>query len=131
MIKFVLHGGMVSGKNSIGTAFTPTGKKIRYPTRRFKEWRDRMARQIWQFRNGMAILYTGPVHLQVDYFPADRKQRDATGMLDALFHLLENTNIVGDDAQVKSIKWVERPIDKSTPRVELSITPLEAANNGN
>lgn len=122
-IAFILHGKTVSGKNQMRTTFV-NGKKRLFPNSNFVEWRNVMSRQIWQQRIGMNVLFSEPVSLTVHYFPGDRMRRDATGMLDALFHLLEKTNVLKDDSLVKQLTWVERALDSARPRVHLYIQTL-------
>lgn len=99
---FTLFGKMQSGKNRV----LITRKGQRYPPKRFKVWRDAMLAQIGRIDRP----FIGPVTLIVEYVPQDKIRRDATGILDAICHLLERSGIVTDDAQVKTIQWTEFPI---------------------
>lgn len=125
-MKVTLEGQMVSGKNSI--IVTRTGQ--RFPSKRFKDWRDtasiQLTRQLpkgnLRYANLVAFPKPERVSLTVLYWPGDLIRRDAPGMLDALCHLLERTQVVEDDAQIKTVNWQEMDLDRARPRVELTLT---------
>ena len=64
----------------------------------------------------------GPVALSVEYTPGDKIRRDVPGMLDAICHILERSGLVLDDAQVKMVKWMTRPV---SPKKAHCIITLE------
>lgn len=123
---FLLECQMVSGKNAV--MVTRTGQ--RFPSKRFKDWRDvasiqltrQLPKDVLRYANLVAFPKPQRVSLAVRYWPGDLIRRDAPGMLDALCHLLERTQVVEDDAQIKSVQWEEQPLDRARPRVELVLT---------
>lgn len=116
-----------SGKNHV--RITRTGR--RYPTARFAQWRATAYQQLhsqlikqpaWrQWPSGASMSLT------VYYRPLDRRRRDVPGMLDALLHLLEQTEVIQDDAQVKTVSWVSA-LKSQVPCVVLAIQPTEATH---
>lgn len=120
---FVLMMQIPSGKNAV--QITRTGK--RYPGKRFKAWRDaamESVRRSMAIRSAHQISYEGPVGLWIDYVPGDRMRRDVPGLLDALCHLLEKSEIVDDDAQVKTVHWTTYAPQKY-PRCSVTVKALE------
>lgn len=85
----------------------------------FKKWRDEMTSQInQQILAGLGVIHE-PTNIRVEYVAGDRKRRDMTGIIDALFHLLEYTAIIHDD----SLLWVTestRSYDKTNPKVTIT-----------
>lgn len=69
--------------------------------------------------------FTGPCWIDIDYYPGDRIRRDAPGIQDALFHVLEEAGIVLDDAQFKAVVYRERELTRKAPRCEVTIYPQE------
>lgn len=122
MMTFNLNGWMVSGKNSV-KGDPVDGHK--YPNPRFEKWRNMMSRQVWVQRKGLKILFKEPVRISVRYYPADKLRRDATGVLDALFHLMEITNVVADDALFKVVDYQELPMDRLEPKVIIQISKID------
>jgi hypothetical protein len=109
-----LSGQARGGKNAIGV--TKSGKHYAKPA--FKAWRAEMAAQIRQQLPQSFVCITAPVNIRVSYTSGDRKRRDQTGILDAIFHLLEYCQVIHDD----SLLWVSessRAYDKSSPGVSI------------
>lgn len=73
-----------------------------YPREAFRIWRDGAIAEMlpWPARP-----LRGDLAMRVDYRPQDRRRRDMTGMLDALFHSLEFIHAIEDDSQVKHLIW--------------------------
>jgi len=128
-MRFVLAGQLPSGKNAIKT--TRTGQ--RYPSKRFKEWRDEQVcairRRRWELTvapsptllDHPAFTAIHPVRCEIHYTPGDRRRRDVPGMLDALWHVLEKALIVEDDAQITAVTWVEEKLDRDNPNVVIDV----------
>ena len=114
---FTLQGQIPSGKNAV--MITRTGR--RYPSKRFKDWRDDA---IDQLTNCYTYMMLGDMHLVVDYVPGNKIRRDVPGMLDAICHLLEYTGILQDDAQVKNVEWHQWPLDRKNPKVRVVLSSL-------
>lgn len=89
---FSISGQCPSGKNSV--IVTRTGQ--RFPSKRFKEWRDKALAEL-ALQKKPAMPIDKPVHVDVYYSTADNRRRDMPGLLDALWHVLERANIVTDD----------------------------------
>jgi len=114
---FTLTGKLKSGKNHV--QITRNGQ--RYPKKEFKVWRDAMLAQLNEYE---LFLFEGPVSLIVDYVPGDLLRRDVSGMLDAVFHILEKAGIVNDDAQVKNVQWHQWPMDRQNPQCRVTIEEI-------
>jgi len=73
------------------------------------------------FSNSFAL----PVDVEINYWTGDRRRRDAPGIIDALWHLLERCGVVSDDAHLggfeRSIVYKNCGLDKANPRVEITI----------
>jgi Holliday junction resolvase RusA-like endonuclease len=109
-----LAGQVRGGKNAMGV----TKSGMHYAKAPFKKWRAEMMAQINAQGCG-GILISTPTNVRIDYVAGDRKQRDQTGIFDALFHLLEHAQIVIDD----SLLWVtqsSRSYAKDAPGVTIT-----------
>jgi len=106
-----LPGQLPSGKNAV--IVTRTG--LRFPKKRFTAWRDVALTAIRLQLGGHrdVALVTCDVSLAVVYATGDKRRRDLPGILDAICHLLEKSNILADDAQIKSCVWT--PAKSGTP----------------
>lgn len=116
----VLVGQLPSGKNQIKISFRG-GKIHKYPDARFVAWREDALKQIAAQR-GTKPTAAMPVHLCVEYVPGDRRVRDVSGMLDAVFHVLAKAKIIDDDGLVWSVEWKRMAINKTNPGAVLTIT---------
>lgn len=123
MITFNYRGQMVSGKNQIKTAMV-RGRLIMFPNSKFKHWRKDFQSQIFEQRFGkkLPLPFAGHVRLLVEYFPGDRRTRDMTGVLDAIFHAIDIKHggcIINDDGLIKDAHIIERDLDRDNPRALL------------
>ena len=119
-IRFTLPGQIPSGKNHVG--ITRYGR--RYPLERFVRWRRQMSAEVWKLRaNGVLPNETIRESLVacVHYHAGDLIRRDAPGMIDALFHLLEHTAIIADDYQIQTVCWIFVGLDRENPKVEIEL----------
>jgi Holliday junction resolvase RusA-like endonuclease len=114
-MRFTLTGPFIGGKNQIQISFRH-GRIHKYPNKRFVAWRDNATKQI-----GQQPTLKGDVHMHVTYTPGDLIRRDVTGMLDALFHLLEHTGIVENDNQIKAIAWRTEPLQRKAGQVHIEL----------
>lgn len=117
MIQLTIQGQIPSGKNQQQLLFR-NGKVVKYPNKRFVEWRKDAAMQI--IRQRVPGNLTRPVALACTYFPGDRRVRDVSGMLDALFHLLVHSKILKDDGLIYDVTWTRMAVSKA-PKVMLEI----------
>lgn len=123
MLTLVLTAQIPSGKNAIRETFV-RGKKIRYPTARFKRWREQAAVEIlqqrarWPVELKLSLPLRGRLVATIAYcerepVPAGRV-RDVPGMMDALWHLLDWVELVEDDGQIRDVTW--REIERGDPQ---------------
>lgn len=119
--EFTLYGTQVSGKNALRV---DPRTHHHYAQPRFERWRSAMSMQInRQF--GALPIFRQPVKITVRYTPGDRYRRDSTGILDALYHLLEHVRMLKDDSLVKQVDYVELGLDRKNPRCQVKLETLE------
>lgn len=125
-LTLTLRGQMQSGKNRV--LITRTGH--RYPTKRFADWRDKMVAEIRR-QNGGQFFFQTPTKAMVIYVPGDKRRRDVPGMLDSLFHCLERSGVVKDDALLQNIAWSTFDVDRKDPRLTIQIqsSDVDGSNN--
>lgn len=110
-----------SGKNAVRT----TRNGHHYPQARFKKWREDCTIQMKAQRNIPKTPIDYPVHLKVDYWAGDKRTRDVSGMLDALFHLLVYCKVIADDGLIRDVTWRWNGVNKQFPKVCLELRGAE------
>lgn len=118
---FTLFGQLTSGKNAVG--ITRTGHH--YPNKRFADWRADAVQQLKALRLVPKHPIDFPIHLSVQYWPGDRRTRDVSGMLDALFHLFMHAGIITDDGLIRDVTWRWQGVNKECPKVEVILQRME------
>lgn len=114
-----------SGKNQIQLSMR-NGRILKYPNQRFVKWRECAALDIfvqrakWVGLLRQELPLRGPLAMHVKYGARDKRTRDISGMVDALFHLLTYAELIEDDGQIKTLTWT--PVEYKTHCVELEIT---------
>lgn len=121
-IVFLLQTRMKSGKNHM--QITRAGRH--FPKAGFVAWRADVERQIVR-QVPLIRTFTEPVHVTLRYTPGDLLRRDAPGVMDALWHVLERVRLVKDDALIQSIDYRQLPLDRAKPGC---LVTLQAANFG-
>lgn len=117
----VLFHQLCSGKNAVGV----TRSGHHYPNKRFAEWRADATTQLRALNCIPTRPIDYPVHLSVRYWAGDKRTRDVSGMLDALFHLLVHAKILKDDGLIRDVTWRWCGVNTQCPKVELTILPME------
>jgi len=115
----VLLGQIPSGKNQIKIAVRG-GKIHKYPDARFILWREDVLNQI-MVQGGTKPTGAVPLALRVEYTPSDRRVRDVSGMLDAIFHVLAKSGTIDDDGLIWDVQWIRRPMHKLEAKVVLTV----------
>ncbi len=137
-----MTGQLPSGKNRMGIrmdlepVLNDDGKIVELPKvrrhsrQRFAGWRDaRLKELLPQLHQWSGIMpLRVPMMLYVWYWPSDRRIRDRSGMLDAIFHVLERAGIVSNDGLIEDPIWRTMELDRRSPRVELVLRPLVTVN---
>jgi len=112
-------GQCVSGKNQVQLLFR-NGKVMKYPNKVFKDWRDRASIEIRsQFMRAPEI--TKPVRLTCSYWPGDKRTRDVSGCLDALFHVLVYSKVLKDDGLIYDVIWKRHEMNRKFPKIVMEI----------
>jgi hypothetical protein len=126
---FTIKGQVCGGKNNIG--ITKTGK--RFPNKKFVEYRKdalvQLHKQLVAPENaGYKTLGDKRAKWLFSYTPVDNRRRDATAILDGLFHIFEHTSppMVMDDKLIKNFTFEELPADGDNPRVTILIAVPKA-----
>jgi Holliday junction resolvase RusA-like endonuclease len=117
---FTLTGSIVSGKNQIQLSYR-NGRIFKYPNKRFTKWRDEASKQVLPAIMVNPWPLQGRIKMTVRYTPGDAIRRDLTGMLDALFHLLEHVGIVENDFQIKCVEWHDAAMQRNHGKVEVHL----------
>jgi len=110
-----------SGKNAI--IVTRTGHH--YPNARFKAWREDAVLQLRVHGHIPKPALDYPLALSVKYWAGDKRTRDVSGMLDALFHLLTHAKVIKDDGLIRDVTWRWCGVNRENPKVELTLSPME------
>lgn len=116
---FAITGQMTSGKNSI----VVTRSGLRFPSKRFKAWRDLVVPEL-EIQRGTCTLFplADPVSLECEYTPGDRRTRDVPGMLDALLHVIVKAGLLVDDGLVWAVTWRRNELDRENPGLKFHIS---------
>lgn len=130
-LRLELHGQLPSGKNQVGIQYEPPVVPLapatvrHHPNARFERWRRDAERQLLMqiglWRTALPIAV--PMLMYLWYWPGDRRTRDRSGMLDALFHLLEHAGIIANDRLIEDPLWRTMPWDKKHPRAVIVLRP--------
>ena len=117
-----VHGQLPSGKNQIRIAVRH-GRIQKYPDKRFVDWRAIVLQQWASLVSLPDQPITHPVQLDVAYWPGDRRTRDVSGMLDALFHVLVKAHVLADDGLIRDVVWRTLDLNREYPKAVLTIQP--------
>ncbi len=106
--EFCIDVSKVSGVGKNNYGITKTG--IHYPKKNFVLFRNDFITQLKKEidrKNYEITTITEPVKLTLWYKPLDKRKRDATAILDAIFNILETCRIISDDSLIKKIDYQE------------------------
>ena len=116
---YTFRGQCRSGKNAMQV--TRYGHDYAKP--QFKQWREDWAKQLLQQR-GLKNPIETPTKAIILYTPGDLRRRDAPGIQDALWHLLEHAKAIKDDALIKTVIYEQQPLNRKNPGVVLILKPI-------
>ena len=127
--RLILEGQVRGGKNNMKINFR-TG--THYPTPEFAAWRNRACAEIMAQKRKQTIKFPLDQELacDIDYTPSDNRRRDIPAILDAIFHVLERSGIVADDALIKHLTFRTRQKDAQKPRAIIVLEPCERYQGG-
>lgn len=74
-------------------------------------------------------LLSGPLALTCIGFPPDARVRDVGNLRKLVTDALQGA-VYGNDAQLIDERWTLGPIDRSTPRLEITVEPAAATARG-
>lgn len=115
IFSITISGQCPSGKNAMKV--TRTGHH--YAGARFRAWR---ACAMEAIRNQLPKSFQTikvPVNVRIDYVAGDKRRRDQPGIQDAIWHVLEKSGVVKDDALLWAAES-SRSYDKTNPRVTIT-----------
>jgi len=120
---FSITGQMTSGKNSV----VVTRSGMRFPSKRFKSWRDEVLMQLHRqvsiyAQEGACLPLGSTISLECEYTPGDRRTRDVPGMLDALLHVIVKAGLLVDDGLVWAVTWRRMEMDREKPGLRFTIS---------
>ena len=122
-MKIILKGQVCGGKNNFGIN-PKTGKH--YPKKNFKRWRTDVINQLIDANQVFTKpKFTKPCSFYIEYTAADRRKRDITAILDALWHVFERVNIVKDDSLLEDCEGFKKFYDKENPGVKITLKHKE------
>lgn len=124
---FVIAGQLTSGKNSV----VVTRSGMRFPSKRFKTWREEVIMQLspqvaTYAQEGACLPLESTISLECEYTPGDRRTRDVPGMLDALLHVIVKAGLLVDDGLVWAVTWRRMDMDRNQPGLKFTISEQEA-----
>lgn len=122
-MRLVLHGQLPSGKGQIRKTWA-NGRLIHYPQKRFTDWRKNAVKQLTPQTIKHRLPFTERLSMNVVYTPSDKRTRDVSGLLDAIFHLLGYAGVVKDDGLIRELHWREQVLNRQEPRVEIEVSLL-------
>lgn len=95
-MKIHIKGQIKGGKNNM--KITRTGRH--YPDAKWQTWRDSKLYEIKQQLKKLNDfdMITEPTTVVIDYISGDNRRRDVPAILDSIWHLLEKSCVVSDDA---------------------------------
>jgi Holliday junction resolvase RusA-like endonuclease len=117
-VRLTLNGQIRGGKNNMGV----TKSGIHFPRRNWAIWRDDMLRQVREQIPTPPRLDL-PLKCIIRYWAGDRKRRDVPAILDAIWHVLERSEVVADDSLIKSVEF-HGAYNKEDPRADIILLRL-------
>lgn len=119
MIELVLYGKVSAGKNNMGV--TRTG--VHFPRPAFRKWRDAAVVQVLA-QVAKRPLLSVPLRATVCYYPGDLRRRDMPAIIDGVWHVLERSGVVKDDALIHEVDYTQMPLDRKNPRLRICLQEL-------
>lgn len=118
-----ISGQCPSGKNAV--IVTRAGH--RFPSARFVEWRQQAMNEVFlQLKKlKVELPIKNAVDVYIEYTPKDRIRRDAPGIIDALWHLIEKVGVISDDTFLAghghTLTFFNTGVDKKNPGALITI----------
>lgn len=69
-------------------------------------------------------VITGPVSVELDFYPPDRRRRDPDNLLKLIQDAMSGL-VYDDDHQIRSMRWELRAVDRDNARVEIRVGGME------
>lgn len=113
--KIRITGQVRGGKNGMGISQSGA----HYARKPFKTWRADAVEQIRRQLPAHCAPVCAPVNVRIDYVAGDKRRRDFPAICDALWHVLEKSGVVADDALLWPA-FSSRSYDKEKPGVTIT-----------
>ena len=95
------------------------GKPRRFPTRRYRLWREEAA---WKIARAKIKPVSGPVEVRIRLYPPNNQRRDADNFVKALLDTIVSARVLEDDRYVTKVTSEWRPAD-GVARAVVEIEP--------
>lgn len=129
-VTLCILGNPIPKKNSMRPIRTKDGRTMLLQSQNYLDYARAAKLQLSQQRNsieGFARIAT-PANVQCIYYRGDRRRTDLVNLLNATCDLLTEAGIIEDDNYhiVAATDGSRVYYDKDNPRVEITITPIDA-----
>lgn len=98
-----------------------TRRGLHYPAPQFVAWRNKAVGELLKQRPGQFQISRNDYFWTFEYIPEDNRRRDIPAILDAIFHVLEKTEIVLDDCIIKQLEFKTHSADKKAAGMVIRI----------
>lgn len=128
--KYIIEGNPIPKKNSMRPIRTRDGRTMLLQAQNYLDYAKAAKLQLSQQRNNIAgyerIDY--PVNVCCIYYRKDHRKTDLVNLLNGTCDLLTESGIIADDNYhiVAATDGSRVYYDKDNPRVEITITPVDA-----
>lgn len=112
-------------KKNSGKIWKVGKRTIIKPSEPWLVWRDRVAAWAMEFM-GEKPMIDVPVNCAAIFY-RDAERGDSTGYYQGLADVLEEIGVVTNDKHITQWDGSRLKVDKANPRVEVILTPVEAA----
>ena len=127
---FTIQGNPVPKKNSMRPIRTRDGRTMLLQAQRYLDYDKSAKLQLSQQRNNIAgfACIDYPVNVQCIFFRGDRRRTDLVNLENSICDILTEAKIISDDNYniVAGMDGSRVYYDKDNPRVEITITPIDA-----
>lgn len=129
-LRLVLHGRPATKKNRADHTIRTnpkTGRRfvVPIPNPEYRAWEKAVAAQVGQQLRPRPRLDL-PCRIDAVFYEHPMQRGDLGGYFDALCDALQHAAVVTNDRRFRRSGWLDIQRDRECPRVEVTITPLEA-----
>lgn len=124
-LSFVIHGQPIVKKNT-GKVVNRNGRIFKIDSVPYTRWKNSAVFQIAQ-QLGRPDPIFEPINLCVKFYMETRRSTDLSNLLEGIQDVLVQCQIIADDDYkiVASLDGTRAAYDKTTPRMEVTISPFK------